>query len=107
MSNTLDNFWRIDEVSIPFEVELSVYREVNFGGCRWPNSMSVTRMGNVHFMVMNMPPVLNSAAEAMIFLIVRHVILIGALCMKLSCLFGSLLSMNHDMAWYRFLERTR
>ena len=37
MSNDLDNFWRIDEVSIPFTVELSVYRGVSFGVCGCPN----------------------------------------------------------------------
>ena len=72
MSNNLDHFWRIDEVSIPFEVELSVFRGVPFGGCRCPNSMSVTRMGHARLMVMNMRPFLHSAAEAMMFLIFRH-----------------------------------
>ena len=72
MSNALDNFWCIYEVIIPFAVELSVYRGVPFGGCRCPNSMSVTRMRHARCKVMNMPPVLHLAAEAMLFLIVRH-----------------------------------
>ena len=57
MSNTLDNFWRIDEVSITFAVELPVYRGVPLVGCGYPTLMSVTLIGHVRCTVMNMPPV--------------------------------------------------
>ena len=72
MSNALDNFWRIYEVSIPFAVDLSVYRGVTFGGYGFPNLMSVTRTGHVRCTVMNMPPFSHLAAEAMMFLIFSH-----------------------------------
>ena len=62
MSNGLNNFWRIAEVIIPIAVELSVYSGVPFGGCSCPNSISVMRMGHACCTVMNILPVLHSAA---------------------------------------------
>ena len=72
MYDYLDNFWRMDEVSIPFAVEFSFHTAVPFGGCGCPNSMSVTRMGHARCTVMNMPPVLQSATKAIMLLIVRN-----------------------------------
>ena len=73
MLNALDNSWRIDEVSFPFTVELSVYSGFTVGCFGCPNLISVTRMGHACCTVMNMPPVLHSAAEAMMFLNARHI----------------------------------
>ena len=68
----MDNFWIINEVSIPFVAELSAYRGVTFGGCGCPSFMILTCMGHARCRVINMPPVLHSAAVAMMVLIVRH-----------------------------------
>ena len=46
MLNALDNSWRIDEVSFPFTVELSVYRGFTVGCFGCPNLISGTRMGH-------------------------------------------------------------
>ena len=72
MLNALDKFWRINEVIIPFALDFSVYKGVPFGGCGCINSMSVTQTGHARCTVMNMPPIFHSAAEAMMFLIFRH-----------------------------------
>ena len=56
---------------------------------------------------MNMPPVSDSAAEHITFLIVFHMMCIGEFFMFLMCLAGSLLKMFHMAAKEHDLGSTR
>ena len=64
-------------------------------------------MGHARWVDMNMPPVLDSAAEDMTFLIVLHMMCMGALCIVLGCLTALLLRIYQTAAWECDFGKTR
>ena len=74
MSNALDNLALMVAVTMPCVVELSVNAGVPLAGCLCPSSLSVTVIGTALWHPAYKLPVSPSAAEAMTFFIVEHII---------------------------------
>ena len=68
--NDLEIFTRMLDVSMPWEVLLSVLKGVPVGGCRWSSSMHEIHMGHPWRAPTYMPPFLAYDAEATTFLMV-------------------------------------
>ena len=64
-------------------------------------------MGHARWVDMNMPPVLDSVDEDMTFLIVLHMMCMGALCIVLGCLTALLLRIYQAAAWECDFGKTR
>ena len=77
MSIALDLFWRMDELTIPEAVLLSV--QIGVGGWLWPISTSVVRMGHADLPLRKSPPNSDSAAEATTCLSAWHSTKMGPL----------------------------
>ena len=79
MSNALESFCLMLDVSIPWAVELSVLKGLPSGGCGCPSSIAAMRMGQAALPPMYIPPVSTSTADDITRLMVWHMTWKGAL----------------------------